>query len=95
MQAADIFFMEVHIVHFYPQIFLLSPASIFYLMRPSTQPIVTLQVDVCQLGVDQRKVNMLAREYRNKNKNKVKNPVILSHHMLLGLKKVRMGNLEE
>lgn len=52
-----------------------------------TADIFFMEVDVCQLGVDQRKVNMLAREYRNKRKNEVKNPVILSHHMLLGLKK--------
>ncbi|KAH8739414.1 tyrosyl-tRNA synthetase class-I aaRS [Cryptosporidium ryanae] len=43
-----------------------------------------LKADICQLGMDQRKVNMLAREYcdvagiRNK-------PVILSHKMLPGL----------
>jgi tyrosyl-tRNA synthetase len=42
-----------------------------------------LKADVCQLGMDQRKVNMLARElgptlgyYK---------PVIVSHHMLMGL----------
>lgn len=44
-----------------------------------------LGVDVCQLGVDQRKVNMLAREYA-KSSGKRK-PIILSHHMLAGLKK--------
>jgi tyrosyl-tRNA synthetase len=37
-------------------------------------------------GVDQRKVNMLAREYCDAAKIKFK-PVILSHHMLYGLKK--------
>ena len=61
---------------------------------------------MCQLGVDQRKVNMLAREYAQKRKKELKrysspvpvsvlrltltppssSPVILSHHMLLGLK---------
>lgn len=41
-------------------------------------------VDICQLGVDQRKVNMLAIEYAHQNNLKV--PVILSHHMLMGLK---------
>ncbi|KAL7549320.1 hypothetical protein ACHAWF_012593 [Thalassiosira exigua] len=44
-----------------------------------------LKADVCQLGVDQRKVNMLAREYCDASKKKFK-PVILSHHMLYGLK---------
>ena len=41
-------------------------------------------VDICQLGVDQRKVNMLAIEYAEDVGLKV--PVVLSHHMLMGLK---------
>jgi tyrosyl-tRNA synthetase len=44
-----------------------------------------LRADICQLGVDQRKVNMLAREYAGDKKKKFK-PVIVSHHMLAGLK---------
>lgn len=44
-----------------------------------------LKADICQLGMDQRKVNMLAREYCDDIKQKDK-PVILSHHMLAGLK---------
>ena len=44
-----------------------------------------LKADICQLGVDQRKVNMLARDYCDTIKRKLK-PVILSHHMLYGLK---------
>ncbi|KAK3127351.1 hypothetical protein QOZ80_7AG0571930 [Eleusine coracana subsp. coracana] len=43
-----------------------------------------LEVDICQLGMDQRKVNMLAREYAELT-GKPK-PIILSHHMLPGLK---------
>ena len=43
-----------------------------------------LNVDICQLGVDQRKVNMLAIEYANSVKRP--SPIILSHHMLMGLK---------
>ncbi|KAL6637180.1 hypothetical protein ACP70R_024752 [Stipagrostis hirtigluma subsp. patula] len=43
-----------------------------------------LKVDICQMGMDQRKVNMLAREYSEATgKSK---PIILSHHMLPGLK---------
>eukprot|EP00752_Nemacystus_decipiens_P016438 g14694.t1 len=46
-----------------------------------------LKADICQLGLDQRKVNMLAREYCDMTKPKIKfKPVILSHHMLAGLK---------
>ncbi|MHA2075333.1 MAG: tyrosine--tRNA ligase [Candidatus Hodarchaeales archaeon] len=42
-------------------------------------------VDVTQLGMDQRKVNMLAREVGPKVFNK--KPIVISHHMLLGLSK--------
>ena len=45
-----------------------------------------LRADICQLGVDQRKVNMLAREYCDAAGIKLK-PIILSHHMLYGLAK--------
>lgn len=40
-----------------------------------------LNVDICQLGIDQRKVNMLAREYKTDGKK----PIIISHEMILGL----------
>ena len=43
-----------------------------------------LDVDICSLGVDQRKVNMLAREYCDKIKKEHK-PVIISHKMISGL----------
>uniref|UniRef100_A0A1J3EGP9 tyrosine--tRNA ligase n=2 Tax=Noccaea caerulescens TaxID=107243 RepID=A0A1J3EGP9_NOCCA len=43
-----------------------------------------LEADICQLGMDQRKVNMLAREYCDDIKRKNK-PIVLSHHMLPGL----------
>lgn len=62
----------------------LSAAQIMY---PCMQcaDIFFLKADICQLGMDQRKVNMLAREYCDAAKIKFK-PVILSHHMLMGLK---------
>jgi len=43
-----------------------------------------LKADICQLGKDQRKVNVLAREYCDSVGKKDK-PVIVSHHMLAGL----------
>ena len=44
-----------------------------------------LNVDICQLGLDQRKVNMLAREVSNLfNRPK---PISIHHHMLMGLDK--------
>jgi tyrosyl-tRNA synthetase len=42
-----------------------------------------LEADVAQLGMDQRKVNMLAREVFPKIG--LKKPIIVSHHMLMGL----------
>jgi len=48
-----------------------------------------LNADICQLGLDQRKVNMLAREYVDKPESqqdkKRGKPVILSHAMMPGL----------
>lgn len=42
-----------------------------------------LNVDICQLGLDQRKVNMVARELAPKLG--YKKPVAVHHHMLMGL----------
>ena len=56
------------------------------LIRANVTDIFFLKADICQLGVDQRKVNMLAREYCDSAGIKNK-PIILSHHMLYGLKK--------
>ena len=44
------------------------------------------QADICQLGMDQRKVNMLAREYCDAASPKIKfKPVVLSHREFSGL----------
>jgi len=60
----------------------LSAAQIFY---PCMQcaDIFHLKADITQLGMDQRKVNMLAREVGPKLG--FWKPVVVSHHMLLGL----------
>jgi len=60
----------------------LSAAQIFY---PCMQcaDIFHLKADIAQLGLDQRKVNVLAREVAPKLG--FKKPVIVSHHMLAGL----------
>lgn len=65
-----------------------------YLMYAAMQcaDIYFLNADICQLGMDQRKVNMLARElsdivFSDKPSfitSRCK-PVIVSHHMLMGL----------
>lgn len=61
----------------------LTAAQILYPLMQCAD-IFFLKADICQLGVDQRKVNMLAREYCDQTGRKLK-PVILSHHMLAGL----------
>ena len=63
----------------------LTAAQILYPLMQCTD-IFFLKADICQLGVDQRKVNMLAREYCESVGKKLK-PIILSHHMLYGLVK--------
>ena len=62
----------------------LTAAQILYPLMQCTD-IFFLRADICQLGVDQRKVNMLARDYCDAAGIKLK-PIILSHHMLYGLK---------
>lgn len=62
----------------------LTAAQILYPIMQCTD-IFFLEADICQLGVDQRKVNMLARDYCDASGRKNK-PIILSHHMLYGLK---------
>ena len=62
----------------------LSAAQILYPLMQCAD-VFFLKADICQLGLDQRKVNMLAREYCDQIGRKLK-PVILSHHMLAGLK---------
>ena len=61
----------------------LTAAQILYPLMQCSD-IFYLKADICQLGCDQRKVNMLAREYCDAIGKKLK-PVILSHHMLAGL----------
>eukprot|EP00922_Rhytidocystis_sp_ex-Travisia-forbesii_P059367 GHVS01088045.1.p1 GENE.GHVS01088045.1~~GHVS01088045.1.p1 ORF type:complete len:378 (+),score=60.10 GHVS01088045.1:527-1660(+) len=62
------------------------PAS--QIMYPCMQcaDIFFLKADICQLGMDQRKVNMLAREYADVMKmRKHEKPIILSHALIPGL----------
>lgn len=65
-----------------------STAQLFY---PSMQvsDIFDLDVDICQLGLDQRRANILGREIANKLK--WKKPVVVSHHMILGLQGIQEG----
>ena len=70
----------------------LQASQIFY---PCMQcaDIFYLKADVCQLGMDQRKVNMLAREIGPKlGWGK---PVVVSHHMIMGLLPPKEGEYED
>lgn len=60
----------------------LSAAQIFYPCMQCSD-IFELEADICQLGLDQRKVNVLAREVAPKLG--FKKPIVVSHHMLMGL----------
>ncbi len=60
----------------------LTAAQIFYPCMQATD-IFHLGVDIAQLGMDQRKVNMLAREIAPKLGKK--KPIAVHHHMLMGL----------
>ena len=57
-------------------------SQIFYPCMQAAD-IFHLNVDICQLGMDQRKVSILARELGEKIG--FYKPVIVSHHMLMGL----------
>ncbi len=56
--------------------------------------IFTLKVDICQLGLDQRKVNMLAREVASSVGYRFK-PAAIHHHMLMGLVKPPESDMDE
>ena len=61
---------------------LVQTAQLFYPMM-QVADIFWLDVDICQLGLDQRRANILAREVAEKTK--WKKPVAVHHHMLIGL----------
>ncbi len=61
-------------------------AQYFYPMM-QTADIFYLKADICQLGLDQRRANILAREVGPKLG--FWKPVVVSHHMLMGLEGVK------
>jgi tyrosyl-tRNA synthetase len=61
----------------------LAASQIFYPVMQCAD-IFFMNCDICSLGRDQLKVNMLALEYCDKIKRKLK-PVIISHPMIMGL----------
>jgi len=71
----------------------ISTAQLFY---PSMQvaDIFHMDIDICQLGMDQRRANMLARDISDKLK--WKKPIAVHHHILLGLQGLqKKGDKEE
>jgi tyrosyl-tRNA synthetase len=61
------------------------------LMYPAMQAADTffLKADIIQMGVDQKKVSLLAREYWDQTyttDSGFTKPIIISHHMIMGLK---------
>ncbi len=64
----------------------LSASQILYPCMQAAD-IFELNADICQLGLDQRKVNVLARELAPKLG--FKKPVAVHHHMLMGLQAIK------
>ena len=60
----------------------LSMGQLFYPPMQVTD-IFHMDIDICQLGMDQRRANMLAREVASKLK--WKKPIAVHHHIILGL----------
>ncbi len=71
----------------------LQASQILYPMMQCAD-IFHLKVDICQLGLDQRKVNMLAREVGPLLGFKHK-PIAIHHHMLMSLKEPPKGDMDE
>jgi len=71
---------------------IINTAQLFY---PSMQvtDIFYMDIDICQLGMDQRRANVLARDVAEKLK--WKKPIAVHHHILLGLKGLQKKATEE
>ncbi len=67
----------------------LACSQVFYPVMQCAD-IFFLKIDVCSLGMDQRKVNSMSLEYCDKTKRKNK-PIIVSHHMVIGLDGTKMS----
>ena len=67
-------------------------AQLFY---PSMQvaDIFYMDIDICQLGMDQRRANMLARDVAEKLH--WKKPIAVHHHIILGLQGMKPGQNKE
>ena len=71
----------------------LSMGQLFYPPMQVTD-IFDMEIDICQLGMDQRRAHMLARDVATKLK--WKKPVAIHHHIILGLQGLqKRGSKEE
>ncbi|MGC8710142.1 MAG: tyrosine--tRNA ligase [Candidatus Micrarchaeia archaeon] len=61
----------------------ISASQLFYPIMQATD-IFQMDIDICQLGIDQRKASIIAREAAEKLNLKI--PIIVSHPLLIGLK---------
>ncbi|HII09538.1 TPA: tyrosine--tRNA ligase [Candidatus Micrarchaeota archaeon] len=65
-----------------------SAAQLFYPIMQATD-IFQMDIDICQLGIDQRRANVLAREAADKYK--WKKPAAVHHPLILGLQGIPAG----
>ncbi|MEK6932987.1 MAG: tyrosine--tRNA ligase [Nanoarchaeota archaeon] len=70
----------------------LSMGQLFYPPMQVTD-IFEMGIDICQLGMDQRRANILSREIADKLK--WKKPVAVHHHIIIGLQGIKRGSTEE
>ena len=70
----------------------LSMGQLFYPPMQVTD-IFHMNIDICQLGMDQRRANMLARDVADKLK--WKKPIAVHHHILLGLQGLQQKETKE
>ncbi len=70
----------------------LSMGQLFYPPMQVTD-IFDMEIDICQLGMDQRRANMLARDIAEKLK--WKKPIAIHHHIILGLQGLQKKNTKE
>jgi tyrosyl-tRNA synthetase len=70
----------------------LSAAQLFYPVMQVTD-IFQMDLDMCQMGIDQRRANILAREVAQKYN--WKKPVAAHHSLILGLQGIPQGKAED
>ncbi len=70
----------------------LSMGQLFYPPMQITD-IFYMDIDICQLGMDQRRANILSREIADRLK--WKKPVAAHHHIIMGLQGIKKGVTDE